>query len=196
MLKKIKNIFKIFLFNSGWIVKKKYKNKTYTNKEPTLETIEQILKSNGIIHMGAHRGTEAPVYDWFNNEKIEFFISDNDGASSSIFKPGKDSQNIKMNEKKLLRTITLDSLLEKNNISSEDYNFWVMDLQGAELLALNGAKHSLKYCKTILIEISKEEQYINGAKWEDVKKILNEFNFKNKKEPTSSHEDVLFIKQI
>ena len=110
--------------------------------------------------MGAHRGTEAPVYDWFNkktiwieadpkvyldlqinisqfinqkaynnllydkdNEKIEFFISDNDGASSSIFKPGKDSQNIKMNEKKLLRTITLDSLLEKNNISSEDYNF-------------------------------------------------------------------------
>jgi len=233
VLKKIKNIFKIFLFNSGWIVKKKYKNKTYTNKEPTLEIIEQILKSNGIIHMGAHRGTEAPVYDWFNkktiwieadpkvyldlqinisqfinqkafnnllydkdNEKIEFFISDNDGASSSIFKPGKDSQNIKMNEKKLLHTITLDSLLKKNNISPEDYNFWVMDLQGAELLALNGAKHSLKYCKTILIEISKEEQYINGAKWEDIKKILNEFNFKNKKEPTSSHEDVLFIKQI
>ena len=47
---------------------KKYKNKTYTNKEPTLETIEQILKSNGIIHMGAHRGTEAPVYDWFNKK--------------------------------------------------------------------------------------------------------------------------------
>ena len=56
-----------------------------------------------------------------------------------------------------------------------------MDLQGAELLALN-AKHSLKYCKTILIEINKEEQYINGAKWEDVKKMLNEFNLKNKKD--------------
>ena len=50
-----------------------------------------------------------------------------------------------------------------------------MDLQGAELLALNGAKHSLKYCKTILIEISKEEQYINGAAGRCQKILMNLF---------------------
>jgi len=130
------------------------------------------------------------------SKKINFFVSDNDGASSSIFKFGKDSVNLRIIEKKLLKTITLDSLLKKNNIEPKDYDFWVIDLQGVELLALKGAKKSLKHCKAILIEISKKEQYINGAKWKEVKKMLNEFNFKNKEEPTSSHQDVLFVKQI
>ena len=232
MLQKIKNILKIFLFNSGWIVKKKYKNKTYTNKEPTLEILEQIFKSNGIIHMGAHRGTEAAVYDWFNkktlwieadpeifidlkinisqfiNQKafnavlynkddvlIEFFISDNDGASSSVFKFGEKSKDLKMINKKKLKTTTLDSLLNKNLIDPKEYNFWIIDLQGAEFLALEGAKNSLKFCDSILIEISKDEHYINGAKWLDIKKFLNGNNFYNSVEPQKSHQDVLFLKK-
>ena len=227
MLQKIKNILKIFLFNSGWIVKKKYKNKTYTNKEPTLEILEQIFKSNGIIHMGAHRGTEAAVYDWFNkktiwieadpkifldlqiniseyinqkaynfllynkdDELLNFNISSNDSASSSIFQLGKKSleTKIKTVETIKIKTKTFDKFVEENNI-------WIVDIQGAELLAMKGAEKSLKKCKSILIEVSKEEYYIGGAEWEELKKFLNSYNFYQTSEPITSHEDILFLKK-
>jgi hypothetical protein len=89
---------------------------------PSKLEIELIQKAKGILHVGAHRGTEAAVYDWFNkgvlwieadpnifkelelnikkhyNQKavcallgdnlkknVPFYISNNDGACSSIF---------------------------------------------------------------------------------------------------------------
>ena len=70
---------------------------------------------------------------------------------------------LKLNSKKF------DTLVEEILLDISDYNFWILDLQGAELLALKGAKQSLKKCKSILIEISKEEYYINGAKWKELK---------------------------
>ena len=103
--------------------------------------------------------------------------------------------NLKMISKLKLNSKKFDTLVEEILLNISDYNFWILDLQGAELLALKGAKQSLKKCKSILIEISKEEYYINGAKWEELKYFLNEFGFHNKWEPKSSHSDVLFAKK-
>ena len=130
-----------------------------------------------------------------DDEKINFFVSNNDGASSSIFKFGKDSVNLRTIEKKLLKTITLDSLLKKNNIESKDYDYWVIDLQGSELLALKGAVNSLKKCKSILIEVSLNEYYLNAVKWDELKKFLNENHFIQKWEPKEAHTDVLFVRE-
>lgn len=232
MLKLLKYKIKNYLYKSGWTIKKIYRNRSYTNQAPNEEVIKNIHKCRGIIHMGAHRGTEAAVYDWLNKKTlwieadpeifidlkinisqfinqrafntvlynkndalIDFFISDNDGASSSLFKFGEKSRDLKMINKKKLKTTTLDSLLKKNLIDPQEYNFWVIDLQGAEFLALEGAKNSLKFCDSILIEISKDEHYINGAKWLDIKKFLNDNNFYNSIEPQKPHQDVLFLKK-
>ena len=123
--KKIKEI----LTSNGWKLSKIYKNKTYTNQKPNIELLKAINSSNGILHMGAHRGSEAAVYDWFNkktiwieanpkiytdlkinvstyvnqsafnillyeedDKKIKFNISNNDGASSSIYSFGSESE--------------------------------------------------------------------------------------------------------
>ena len=106
-----------------------------------------------------------------DDENLEFKISNNDSASSSIFDFGKKSleQNLKMISKINLKSQKFDTIVKKNFIELNNYNFWVIDLQGSELLALNGAIDSIKKCKSILIEVSKSDYYSNGAKWDELK---------------------------
>ena len=132
-----------------------------------------------------------------DNENIEFKISSNDSASSSIFDFGKKSleQNLKMVSKISLKSQKFDTIVKKKIIELNDYNFWIIDLQGSELLALKGAINSFKKCKSILIEVSKGEYYLKGAKWDELKKFLNENQFIEKWEPEEEHTDVLFLKK-
>ncbi len=55
-----------------------------------------------------------------------------------------------------LKTSTLDTIIKKEQINVNKYNFLVVDLQGAELLALKDANEMIKSCKFMYIEISKE----------------------------------------
>ena len=236
----IKKLIKLLLSKNGWKIKKIIKSKNYSNEKPNLELINEVYNSTGIIHMGAHRGGEAPIYDWFqkkviwieanpkifndlnqniqeyynqkaynyllsnvDNELKEFNISNNDGASSSIFKfgnlsIGNESQwkerNLKMVNVIKLKSISLDTFVEENKIDIELYNHWVLDLQGAELLVLNGAENSLKKCKSIFIEVSQGEVYKDGAQWNEIKSFLHKKNFKNSWDIEGSHTSVLFKK--
>tara|TARA_B100001540_G_scaffold263257_1_gene242950 strand:- start:4435 stop:5154 length:720 start_codon:yes stop_codon:yes gene_type:complete len=236
----IKKFIKLLLSKNGWKIKKIIKSKNYSNEKPNLELINEVYNSTGIIHMGAHRGGEAPIYDWFqkkviwieanpkifadlnqniqeyynqkaynyllsnvDNELKEFNISNNDGASSSIFKfgnlsIGNESQwkerNLKMVDVIKLKSISLDTFVVENKIDIELYNHWVLDLQGAELLVLNGAENSLKKCKSIFIEVSQGEVYKDGAQWNEIKSFLHKKNFKNSWNIEGNHTSVLFKK--
>tara|TARA_Y100000590_G_C15682416_1_gene1000312 strand:- start:1471 stop:2070 length:600 start_codon:yes stop_codon:yes gene_type:complete len=195
--------------------------------------------SSGIFHLGAHRGVEAEVYNWFgknviwiealpenfenlkenlyfyknqkaflallsdrNDENKKFFVSNNDAACSSMFdftdkiKTSEqwNKKDHKMINSYLLKTITLDKLLKDNKIDPKNYNHWVLDLQGAELLALKGAEESLKTCHSILIEVSKKQFYSGGVLWDELKKWLENRNFINTREPEKDEEDILFLK--
>ncbi len=229
-----KRLLKNLLSKTQWRINKIYKNKYYVNQKPNFEVIKALYNSSGVIHMGAHRGVEAPIYDWFqkktiwieanpqiipdlidnvsrfpyqkiivallsnqDDENLEFKISNNDSASSSIFDFGKKSldQNLKMISKINLKSQKFDTIVKKNFIELNNYNFWVIDLQGSELLALNGAIDSIKKCKSILIEVSKSDYYSNGAKWDELKNFLNKHHFIQKWEPEEDHTDVLFLKE-
>ena len=74
-------------------------------------------------------------------------------------------------------------LIIKNNIDIKKFNHWVIDVQGAELEVLKGSIDSLKFCDSIVIEVSTEKFYNNGSKFQDVKKILSNYNFEIIKEP-------------
>jgi FkbM family methyltransferase len=231
----MKKIIKKLLRKTDWRINKIYRNKSYTNSHPKLELLNAMHDCKGIIHMGAHRGGEAAVYDWFNKQTIwieanpkiiddlkdhtsqyiyqrviqallsdednkleNFNISSNDGASSSIFSFGsykKIHEKIKMTDVIKLKTSTLDTIIKKEQINVDKYNFWVVDLQGAELLALKGASESIRMCNFILIEISKENIYKGGVNWDELNEFLKKKSFTPAWEPEEVHTEVLYIKK-
>tara|TARA_B110000008_G_C16933620_1_gene549712 strand:+ start:35 stop:742 length:708 start_codon:yes stop_codon:yes gene_type:complete len=227
--KKIKEIITSY----GWKLSKIHKNKSYTNQKPNMELLKAINSSNGILHMGAHRGSEAAVYDWFNkktiwieanpkiytdlkinistfinqsafnillyeedDKKISFNISNNDGASSSIYSFGPESEkdHLKMINSVNLISKKIDTFFIEQSFKAEEYDFWVMDIQGAELSALKGAIKSLEKCNFVYVEVSVGDYYKNASQWEEIKNFLKKFNFMNVWEPASSHTDILFKK--
>ena len=242
MLIKIKKLIKKILrkFNLKLVKLNTHKNNVHPYAKPSLTSIKCILRSTGVLHIGAHRGTEAAIYDWLhkkvlwieanpkiaeelsdnisrhfdqkyicvlvgnqNKENVDFYISNNDAACSSIYdfsKKVKDKilwkeRNFLMTEKIQLKMQTLDDIFNSNKINPSDYSHWIMDIQGAELLALEGAKDSIKFCNSLEIEVSKEEFYNGGAKWNDIKNLLTKENFILINEPITSHSEVIFIKK-
>ena len=207
---------------------------------PSEKEIEIIKSCKGILHVGAHRGTEAGAYDWFNkkviwieadpeiyedleinirkhynqksycallgskNEKnVNFYISNNDGACSSIYQFSNEVKNKKLwsdrlfftSKKKTLEMKTLDSLVKEKKIDISEYNYWIIDIQGAELDFLKGALDSLKSVIAIQIEISMENYYEGGAQWYDVKNFMINNNFENYSEPDKPHTEILFLRK-
>ncbi len=126
IIKFLKKKIKSLLLNYGYKITKINKSHFNRYKTPSIELINILRNCKGIIHIGAHRGDEAHIYNWFGKkviwyeanpeifeslkenissfkeqmtinellldaarEEVEFFISNNDGASSSIFTFGE-----------------------------------------------------------------------------------------------------------
>jgi len=70
----MKNIVKTILNLVGWkLIKLKHESKEpkqFAYTKPDIKDFETILKSNGILHLDAHRGNEAGVYNWFNKKVL------------------------------------------------------------------------------------------------------------------------------
>jgi FkbM family methyltransferase len=237
----IRIIIKKILRILNWkLVKiKRKKPIEYYYGTPNLSWVKSIMNSNGILHIGAHRGSEAQVYNWFNKKVIwieanpelyedlkdnienfynqsaylallgdeekkqNFFISNKDASCSSIFdfsnkvkkKELWKNYNLKMEKKIILEMKTLDNWAEQNGINLENFNHWIIDVQGSELKVLNGAKNSLTKCKSILVEISKLPYYDTGStEWSELKQFMLSKKFYPENEPSENHCDVLFTK--
>jgi FkbM family methyltransferase len=236
-LKKI--IKKIFKFIGYKLIKLEKKNSIKFTNFIDVEPLISLAKSKGVLHLGAHKGQEADIYQWLgkkviwieaiprifdqlkdnlyfydnqeayclllgdaDNVKKSFFISNNDSASSSLFKFSKNTLDgkyfsdtkLKIKDQIILEMSKLDSFIKKNDINISEYNHWIIDVQGAELLVLKGAENSLKFCDSLLIEVSKVDIYHGGVLWSELKDWLIERKFYPITEPTEDHLDILFRK--
>jgi len=243
-LKKIKQHIRLFLANIFGIELKFSQKNIYKNKiVPDSNNINAILESKGVLHIGAHRGSERYFYDFMgkpviwieanpyifkelklnlkefryqkaynllllasSNEKKDFYLSSNDHASSSIHKFSNEfldgkiefqniKRDIKMENKIVLISKTLDEFIIENIIEIDNYNHWVIDVQGAEIEVLKGANKFISKCKSITIEVSTEEFYKNSSLWNEVKNFLVSKNFTPIRDPIKNHDDILFIKK-
>ena len=43
---------------------------SFVHESPDSNLINSILNSKGVLQIGAHRGSEASLYEWFNKEVI------------------------------------------------------------------------------------------------------------------------------
>ena len=237
----MKSIIKKILQKLGWkLIKLRKPPEPNPYGKLDDDVLKSINNSTGIVHLGAHRGLEAEVYNWFGKNVIwvealpklydqlsenlyfyknqlafqalltdeddkdtNFYVSNYDSACSSIY---EFTENIKSSEMwsdrnhKMIDTLNLkskklDTLFDKENIDPKQYNHWILDLQGAELLALKGAEKSLESCKSIYIEVSKKKFYTEGVLWDELKEWLISKNFYPTRNPVNDEEDILFIKK-
>lgn len=140
-----------------------------------------------------------------DGEQRTFYISNNaEGVSSSLFPFGQYGNGEKslwpelglaMVDSISLRTSRLDSLLATECLDVSAYDHWVVDLQGAELLALKGAGALLQHCRSLCIEVSTVEVYAGGVLWPELLAWLSNAGFTALWHPQVPHENVLFIRE-
>ncbi len=115
-----------------------------------------------------------------DDEPVVFNISNN-VQSSSLLEFGTHSiehPGVKYIAKINLKSISIDTFFERNNIDASKFDFWNFDIQGAELMALKGGTKSIKYTKMIYLEVNEKELYKNCGLITDIDLFLSQYNFK------------------
>jgi len=111
-----------------------------------------------------------------DQEKTETPWADgNPGASSLLIASGKYKKEKYVQNEIRVQSTTLASFLAEKQIESVDF-LW-MDIQGAELMALQSAGDALAKIKIIHTEVEFMEIYQNQPLFADIKKYLNEHGF-------------------
>lgn len=115
-----------------------------------------------------------------DDQDVVFNVSNNI-MSSSILELGThkvEHPEVYYTNKLILKSIKIDTFINRNNINIQKYNFWIMDIQGTELIALKGALESIKYAKVLCLEVNEKELYINCPLINELDDFLLNLNFK------------------
>ena len=138
------------------ITNARYFNKALSSKNGTAE-----------FYVSSGRPGDAPQSDWdFGNK------------SSSLLPPANHMELagfIRFDNKIKVETVTLKSFCQANDINVID--FLHMDVQGAELMVLQGAGDFISKIKTIWLEVSKVDLYKDQPLVGDVQKFMKKNNF-------------------
>jgi FkbM family methyltransferase len=125
---------------------------------------------------------------------VNFHLTDNQGQSSSVFglAPGHRFPTKVVSEISL-QMRRLDELLTNQDLV--DFSHWVVDVQGAELLVLQGAGELINTCYTLDVEVSTYETYKGGAKFEELDFFLKGHGFVPLwKFAKNSHGNLLYVR--
>jgi len=136
-----------------------------------------------------------------DDKEILFNVANN-FQSSSVLELGtheKEHPDIKYVKDLsfMAKTTTIKTFFKKNKIKNPyKYNFWNFDIQGAELMALQGAKDYIKYAKVINLEVNTEKVYKDCPLLSDIDAYLNKHNFQRVLTKITKHGwgDALYIK--
>jgi FkbM family methyltransferase len=104
------------------------------------------------------------------DKKIKFYRKG--GTGDSLYQENTEHYG---NDYDLVSAKTIDSLVEEKNIPLP--NFIKLDVQGAELDILHGAKKTLEHCHLIYIECPVVEYNINAPKLENYLHFMKSINF-------------------
>lgn len=131
--------------------------------------------------------------------KKEFKVYNNMGISSSVFTLAKnhgfENLNLHVDEIKILETETIDNLFDRLNL--RNYTHWILDVQGSELLVLKGASRSLKYCKSMTVEVSTRQVYEGAPHYNELKTYLEDHGLFPLWEPDlNTHCEIIFLKSF
>lgn len=114
------------------------------------------------------------------DEKEHKFYITNNGQSSSLLELEKHKifhPEVSVINTAVLKSKKCDTLIADNKINMLDYNFLNLDIQGTELLALQGLENNLKFIDYIYTEVNTGEVYKNCAKVYEIDEFLKKRGF-------------------
>jgi FkbM family methyltransferase len=145
--------------------------------------ISQAIQSRS--HLNTHQiAIQTVIMDV--DGPVVFNRYSNSGASSSIFRI-EDNYNaevlkqhgftLDITARLELEGTRLDTALARAGIEPDQFDVMVLDLQGAELLALNSCGRYLDNVRFLEIEVSTRPVYEGGAEYEDIRAFVSELGF-------------------
>lgn len=173
--------------------------------EPLLDNIKHIennLRKYNITNISFYNlalSSEKGIAEFFVSQGKPEEVPESDwdygNKSSSLLPPDKHVEIydfIKFDKKIEVETTTIQHFCKLNNVSEID--FIHMDVQGAELMVLNGAGAFINSIKSIWLEVSTVEMYKNQPLAKDIKSFMKDNNFVLVKDCVASKQgDQLFI---
>ena len=142
----------------------------FTDKNRVVLNNIALSDKNGSFDMYVSEGTPTdikPIEGWDYGNK-----------SSSLLKPEKTKEVtpwLKFNKKIIVQTKTLFGYCKENKITNIDLIH--MDVQGAELMVLKGAKSMIKNIRSIWLEVEAVELYKGQPLKPDVEKFMKQNGF-------------------
>ncbi len=153
-----------------------FPNSTIYSFEPDSDNFQKLAKNfvrDNVFYFNIALSDEVGVYDFYKQDKTHL------GSLYPVNKNSKDSIGYAknaINQKTTVKTTTLDEFSTEHSINSVD--ILKIDVQGAELKVLLGAKSTLKTTKCISMEISLFDFYGNQKdSFAKITKILSEEGF-------------------
>lgn len=134
-----------------------------------------------------------------DNHTYQFHVTNN-GESSSILELDKHKEHhphIFVSDVIEVQSRRMDTLIQEAGLDMQNFNFLNLDIQGAELLALQGFGEQLHYLKYIYTEINTNSLYKGCALVGDLDNYLAGFGFSRVETHMTEFEwgDALYIKQ-
>jgi FkbM family methyltransferase len=136
-----------------------------------------------------------------DGEALPFHVSSNAGESSSLFKFGLHRQfhpDVSFIHDIPVVTTRVATLIQEHGIDLVDYDFLNIDLQGAEMIALQGMEDHLAKIKYVYIEINTDYVYEGIALAPEIDAYLATFGFIKVKEKMTDCRwgDAFYIKSM
>lgn len=154
-----------------------FKNILYIEADP-----EVFSKLQEKFNSKSNENVKIANFAASNYNGVANFFRTNNYLSSSLLKLNKHKiwfPEINLAKEIIVESKTLDKYFEeqKFNYNTENYNVMILDIQGAELLALKGSINTLKNIDLIISEVDYDELYENGAILEEIDEFLLKHNF-------------------
>ncbi len=127
----------------------------------------------GVIHIGANDGSELATYRAMGMKTI-FFIETNPAVYARLQKKMEGEAGVLT---ACLPARSLDDLMDERGLNPADFDLINMDIQGAELLAVQGAPRTLAHIYAINSEVNFQELFQGCALIPELELFLHERGF-------------------
>lgn len=115
-----------------------------------------------------------------DGKSVLFNVANNGGQSSSLLEFDThtiEHPTVEFVDILPMTTVRLDTLIKENSISIKEHDMLILDLQGAELIALMGLGVMLNEFNSIYMEVNEKHLYKDCPLVGEIDKYLADFGF-------------------